>query len=260
VTSPVQNQAYSTGFLDCILSMPNAGSGSSIVFGGNLLRHSFLERFDIKTIGSATVLSNLFRNCHALQDIPLFDTSLVTTMLDLFANCLSLKNVPLLNTLNVSNMSFMLSECRSLQEVPLFNTGNLLNMSGMFNNCISLKSVPLFNTANVTNMNDTFFGCVSLESVPTLNTSGITISTGTNYNTIFGSCNSLNKIQLVFARQVSLTNCQLSQTALVEIFNNLVDRSSTASANINITGNWGASALTVGERAIATGKNWTITG
>ena len=29
-TTPVQNQAYSTGFLDCILSMPNANSGASI--------------------------------------------------------------------------------------------------------------------------------------------------------------------------------------------------------------------------------------
>jgi hypothetical protein len=65
---------------------------------------------------------------------------------------------------------------------------------------------------------------------------------------------------MAFNQTVVLTNCQLSRTALVEIFTNLVDRSATTSANINISGNWGATALTAGERAIATAKNWTITG
>ena len=65
---------------------------------------------------------------------------------------------------------------------------------------------------------------------------------------------------MVFARTVSFANCQLSRDALVEIFTNLVDRSSTTSANINITGNWGATALSTADRDIALNKNWTITG
>jgi hypothetical protein len=40
----------------------------------------------------------------------------------------------------------------------------------------------------------------------------------------------------------------------------LANRSATTSATITITNNWGASALTVGERLIATSKNWVIVG
>ena len=65
---------------------------------------------------------------------------------------------------------------------------------------------------------------------------------------------------MVLQMNVSFANCQLSKNAIVEIFNNLLDRTSLVSANINITGNWGASVLTPADRAIATSKNWTITG
>ena len=67
-------------------------------------------------------------------------------------------------------------------------------------------------------------------------------------------------ILMSFNRTVALQNCQLSKDALVEIFTNLVDRTATTSATIDITGNWGASALTSVDRAIATNKNYVITG
>ena len=41
VTTPVQNQVYSSGFLECILSMPNSSSGGNITFGGFTIRHSY---------------------------------------------------------------------------------------------------------------------------------------------------------------------------------------------------------------------------
>jgi hypothetical protein len=65
---------------------------------------------------------------------------------------------------------------------------------------------------------------------------------------------------MVFARTVGVGNCQLGVDALVEIFTNLVDRSATTSATITITSNWGAALLSAGQRAIATDKNWAITG
>jgi hypothetical protein len=105
-----------------------------------------------------------------------------------------------------------------------------------------------------------FSSCISLNSIPALSTASITTTSGTDFGNFAISSNSLNRCQMVFSRQVSFSNCQLSQTALVEIFNNLVDRSATTSANINITGNWGATALSTADRNIATNKNWTITG
>jgi hypothetical protein len=102
--------------------------------------------------------------------------------------------------------------------------------------------------------------CASLQSIPALSTASITTTTGQDFTSFAQGCTSCDRIEMIFARTVNISSCQLSQTALVEIFNNLVDRSATTSANINITGNWGASALTSPERDIALNKNWTITG
>ena len=329
VTTPVQNQAYSSGFLECILSMPNASSGNSITFGGGTtIRHAYCEKVEIKTIGNATSMQNVFYNCYSLQSVPLFNTIDVTSMTNMFYNCFSLKSVPLFNTINVTNMAYMFYNCVSLQSVPLFNTTNVTNMAYMFYNCVSLQSVPLFNTTNVTNMvymfqscsslqsvplfNTTnvtnmaymFQGCYSLQSVPLFNTINVTSMTNMFYNcfslqsvplfnttnvtnmaymfqncvslnfipafittavtsdfTIFANGSaSINRILISFNRTVALQNCHLSKDALVEIFTNLVNRTSTTSATIDITGNWGASALSAADRLIATNKNYVIIG
>ena len=228
VTTPAQNQVYSTGFLDCILSMPNA---TSITFGGVTIRHSYVERFDVKTIGNVTSMSYMFYACSSLQSVPLF------------------------NTQNVNNMANMFQNCSSLQSVPLFNTQNVNNMSYMFYNCYSLQSVPLFNTQNVNNMSYMFYNCVSLNFIPSFNTTLVT-----NFTTFANGCNSLDRCTTIFRNSVGLQNCQLSKDALVEVFTNLTNRTSTTSATIDITGNWGATALTSADRLIATNKNYTITG
>ena len=108
VTTPAQNQAYSSGFLECILSMPNASVGNSITFGGTTIRHTYCEKVDIKTIGNATSMVNMFNGCSSLQSVPLFNTSNVTSMANMFYNCTSLQLVPLFNTSNVTNMQNML--------------------------------------------------------------------------------------------------------------------------------------------------------
>ena len=280
VTTPVQNQAYSSGFLECILSMPNASSGLSITFGGITIRHAYCEKVDIKTIGNVTSMSGMFQNCTSLQSVPLFNTANVTNMVSMFGGCCSLQSVPLFNTINVvsmgsmlgscyslqyvplfntikvTNMSYMFYQCYSLQSVPLFNTINVTNMAYMFNSCYSLQSVPLFNTTNVTNMTYMFQNCVSLNFIPAFITTAVT----TDFTSFANNCNSLNRITMSFNRTVVLQSCQLSRDALVEIFTNLTNRTATTSATIDITGNWGASALSASDRLIATNKNWIITG
>ena len=278
-TSPAQNQVYATGFLDCILSMPNASSGNSITFGGMTIRHSYVERFDVKTIGNVTSMVSMFNNCHSLQSVPLFNTQNVTYMTSMFQNCSSLQSVPLFNTQNVVNMVSMFSNCSSLQSVPLFNTQNVTAMASMFVSCVSLQSVPLFNTQNVTTMANMFQGCASLQSVPLFNTQKVTNMSSmfqycaslnfipnfntalvTNFTTFANGCASLDRCTTIFRNSVGLQYCQLSKDALVKVFTNLIDRTSTTSATIDITGNWGATALTSADRLIATNKNWTIIG
>ena len=256
VTTPVQNQAYSSGFLECILSMPNASSGQSITFGGTTIRHTYCEKVDIKTIGNVTNMTNMFYNCFSLQSVPLFNTINVTNMVSMFYNCFSLQSVPLFNTVNVTNMVYMFYSCYSLQSVPLFNTINVTSMVSMFGGCYSLQSVPLFNTSNVTNMAYMFSGCQSLNFIPAFITTAVT----SDFIAFANGCNSLNRITMSFNRTVALQNCQLSRDALVGIFTNLTNRTATTSATIDITGNWGSSALTSADRLIATNKNYVITG
>ena len=277
VTTPAQNLAYATGFLDCILSMPNA---TSITFGGTtIIRHSYVERFDVKTIGSVTNMGSMFASCYALQSVPLFNAQKVTAMQQMFQNCYALQSVPLFNTQNVTSMGYMFASCYALQSVPLFNTQNVTDMTGMFNSCYTLQSVPLFNTQKVTNISYMFNSCVSLQSVPLFNTQNVTnisymfancgslnfipnfnTTLVTNFTTFANGCNSLDRCTTIFRNSVGLQNCQLSKDALVEIFTNLTDRTSTTSATIDITGNWGATALTAADRLIATNKNYKITG
>jgi surface protein len=113
----------------------------------------------------------------------------------------------------------------------------------------------LFDTSSVTTMLAMFSECSSLQEIPAFNTSSIPSTTNFAAN-----CRSMSKTDIICRISVVFTNNQLSQAGLVNIFNNLLDRTGLAAANINITGNYGASALTVPERAIATLKNWTITG
>ena len=153
-------------------------------------------------------------------------------------------------------MQNMFYNCSSLQSVPLFNTQNVTNMGNMFQNCYSLQSVPLFNTINVTNMTNMFQNCVSLNFIPAFITTAVT----TDFTTFANGSTSINRILMRFNRTVSLQNCQLSKDALVEILTNLINRTTTTSATIDITGNWGATALTSADRLIATNKNWTIVG
>jgi surface protein len=226
-----QNQAYSTGFLDVLLSMPSATSGQSILFQSTSVSNRYMERVHILNSGGITSALNMFQSCLALQSVPLFDTSSVTTMSTIFANCNSLQSVPLFNTSSVTTMVSMFSGCTLLQSVPLFDTSSVTNMGAMFLNCNSLQEIPTFVTTSVTTM--------------------------TNFA---NNCLSMSKTDMVCPVSVVFLNNQLSQAGLVNIFNNLLDRTLLAAANINITGNYGAAALTVPERAIATLKNWTITG
>ena len=129
-------------------------------------------------------------------------------------------------------------------------------LQNMFSSCVSLQSVPLFNTTNVTNMGSMFNSCVSLNFIPAFITTAVT----TDFTTFANGSASINRILMSFNRTVALQNCQLSRDALVEIFTNLTDRTATTSATIDITGNWGASALTSADRAIATNKNRVIIG
>ena len=147
---------------------------------------------------------------------------------------------------------------KKLRYFAWYGKNAVTNMSYMFNDCNSLTAIPQMDTSAVTNMNYTFSGCRSLTAVPQMDTSAVTNMVG-----MFGSCNSLTAITLNntvtgwAGYAISLSDCSLSHAAIVAFFNSLP--TITSAKAITLTGNPGVSELTAAEKAIATGKGWTLT-
>jgi surface protein len=222
---------------------------------------ALIQKIPLFNTVACTRMDFMFSSCRSLQEVPFFNTALVTNMQSMFNACSSLINVPLFNTALVTIMQSMFTSCDSLITVPLFNTASVTDISNIFNTCSRLQSIPAFNTVSVTSMSTFFSNCLSLQAIPALSTTAITTIAGSDFGANFAAnSNSLDRCQMVFARTVGFANCQLGVDALVEIFTNLVDRSATTSATITITNNWGAALLSAGQRAIATDKNWAISG
>ena len=182
----------------------------------------------------------------------------VTDMSFMFNNCSSLTAIPHLDTSAVTNMHSMFNNCRSLTAIPQMNTSAVTDMSYMFNNCNSLTAIPQMNTSAVTNMYSMFAYCNSLTAIPQMNTSAVT-----NMKSIFNYCYSLTAIAFNGSVtgwagvDVSLQDCSLSRAAIVAFFNSLP--TITSAKAITLTGNPGVSELADAEKAIATGKGWTLT-
>ena len=126
---------------------------------------------------------------------------------------------------------------RALRKLRYFSWrggNNVTSMGYMFGHCYSLTSIPQLDTSNVTNTANMFYACYLLSSI-LLNPS-VSGWAGSDF---------------------SLSNCSLGHTALVNLFNSLP--TITTKKALTLTGNPGVSELTDEEKAIATGKNWTLT-
>jgi surface protein len=226
------------------------------------------------------VMTSMLQACTNLQTVPLFDTSNVTSFASVFSGCSSLKEIPLFETANVTSFSGTFSGCNVLRSFPLFNTSNCTvftnmfqncnsladvapidtslgtNFSSMFNGCSSLKTIPLLNTSRGTVAISMFQGCSNLQEVPALNFSSV--SSNINSGTIFNSIYSIKRNQMTGLQySVDISNQQLDSTALNEIYTNLGTAAVSGSTTITVTGNWGTPN---DSPAIATAKNWAVTG
>ena len=94
--------------------------------------------------------------------------------------------------------------------------------------------------------------CFSLPAVPAFNLTSATTLTNMLENTPSLAAAPLANVKETF----SVASCSLSREALVELFNGLA---SVSGKTITITGNHGVADLTADDRAIATGKGWTVT-
>lgn len=170
----------------------------------------------------------------------------------MFMNCTKLKTVPQMNTHYVSNFSSMFYGCSSLETIPEFYTNQATNMAGMFYGCSSLKTVPLMNMQGVSNIEAMFAECTSLTIIPAFNLSNVT-----NMTMSFPHCTSLTEFH-AYGMKASFDlsySTLMSETALVEVLNNLATVTSTKTLTLGSTL---LNKLTADEKAIATNKGWTL--
>lgn len=202
------------------------------------VENSFYEiYFGIKTYDNTNYDSLLwdYNGAETELDLSILDTSNVTAMSYAFDSCSLITSLNLSNwdTSQVTTMSRMFAECESLTELDLssFNTPSVTDMGYMFYYCSSLTSLDFSNgdMSSVTNATSMFYHCTNLTNFKAPKNIGIALS---------------------FSNSTKLTH-----DSLMSIINNLATVSSSTTLTLGSTN---LSKLTDEEKAIATGKGWTL--
>jgi hypothetical protein len=260
------------------LYLPNCISmASAFYYCTSLQSVGYLSLPNCISMGSAFYL------CSSLQSVGDLSLPVCTSMATAFTYCTSLQSVGDLNLPKCTSMSSTFTNCFSLQSVGDLSLPVCTSMANAFNLCASLQYVGDLSLPKCTNMSNAFYFCASLQSVgfitlpidSAIDATGIAIRTASfpsfstismfSKITISGIANRLTILPaLIFsssspfsgtAPQIDVSYTTLSQSAIVDIFNQLP---ALSGKQIKITGCTGAAELTSGDRAIATGKGWTV--
>lgn len=216
-----------------------------------------LRYFSWEGENAVTDMSGMFSQCCSLVAILQLNAANVTNMSNMFEGCYALAAITELDTSHVTAMGYMFYGCSFLTAIPRLDTSHVTDMDNMFDMCTSLITIPELDTSNVTYMRSMFNCCYVLAAIPELDTSNMTAA-----DNMFDSCYSLSSLTLNPAvtgwagDKLPLSGCALDHKAIVNLFNSLP--TITAAKMIFLTGNPGVSELTEEEKAIATGKNWTL--
>ncbi len=249
-------------FVNCfsMIEFVNINTGNGTIYSQMFQNCSSLQKIPT-TINTTTTSNNvgfvsMFQNCYNLETAPNIDLSKGGDCSNLFNACLSISEFPSYNFSSVTTLASTFAGCNALKRLPVMTIGtSITSFATTFNNCFSLEEAPNWNLQNATNVTNMFNNCINLRKVPAYNLSTVNTASAS----MFFTCKSLIRSRVTGMRYThSYLNCKLSRTELVTIFNNL--GTAVGTQTITITGNYGASTLTAGERAIATGKGWTISG
>ncbi len=259
-----------------LATIPSTILWTSLVTGTTLFENcSALKSVPAWAFPALTTMTSMFIGCSGLYEVPLF-TSLtsVTSAVSVFFGCTGLRKCAALNLSSATAMNAFFSGCPNLIEVGLIVTSSNLNFSSFYSGCFALREPPALNTAAGTNFTSMHFDNLCLLELPAYSfaASGINITSMlvncrsvkiipawdlvnvTTATTAFTDMRSLTRSLVTNLGQThSYSNCQLSAASLDEIYTNLP----TATKTITVSNNYGTTGDTP---AIATAKNWTVTG
>lgn len=183
-----------------------AGNGS-----GKIIANPDSSRFMFTTDGSDS-----FSSCTAVNNLPLLDTSNVTTMNRMFRSCnASTMDISGLDTSKCEDMYQMFGVCTKLttRSFAHFDVSNVKDMGYMFYQCQKLKTID-FENWDVSNV-ETFDHFLSHSRVTKADTSKWDVSSCKNFNAMFND--------------TALTEIDLSKWnfASAEIFSQFFDGSTS---------------------------------
>ena len=165
-----------------------------------------------------------------------------------------------LNTAAGTNFSSFMYGCAAFNQPLNIDTAAGTNFSYFMYNCYSFNQPLNIDTAAGTNFSSFMYNCYSFNQPMSVDLIAATTAIGANF---FGASSySLKSLRLLNMGSIhtalTLTNAPLDVDALVNLFNDLCDRTGLAAGVITITNCYGKARLTPDQLAIATQKNWTV--
>ena len=250
-------QAYTTGWLDLAISVPNV-TGVNYTLGGTAVGHRLLERVNVVACGVLTNMANMYSNTPSLRSVSAFPSGIseVTTLASHYLNS-GLKNFPLFlgSAAKVQTTAQMCNGCFNADEFPAL-PGSIaaLTTANLMYAGTNAKRIPPFpsSTAGITNINGLVQSMPNLQELPAINMAGAS-STGNGSLTGGQAAPSLKRMRISGMRfSFSVANCQLSAAATNEIFEGLPTVATAQTITVSGNPNAGFTA------SIATAKNWVV--
>lgn len=168
-----------------------------------------------------------------------------------FQGKLQLVAIDFINSANYGGTSFAnkFLYCSALEYLPAGNTSAMTTFENAFGFCGRLRTIPAFNmTANKT-LSAFLEGATGIRSLPPLITTSLTTFAPTiDANLLY--CGGFINLAL----SATFNGGWLGHDSLVNIINNLA----TVSGKTLTLGSWHLSLLSTAEKAVATGKGWTL--
>jgi len=250
-------QAYTTGWLDFAISVPNV-TGANYTLGGTAVGHRLLERVNVVACGVLTNMANMYSNTPSLRSVSAFPSGIseVTTLASHYLSS-GLKNFPLFlgSAAKVQTTAQMCNGCFNADEFPAL-PGSIaaLTTANLMYAGTNAKRIPPFpsSTAGITNINGLVQSMPNLQELPAINMAGAS-STGNGSLTGGQPAPSLKRMRISGMRfSFSVANCQLSAAATNEIFEGLPTVATAQTITVSGNPNAGFTA------SIATAKNWVV--
>jgi hypothetical protein len=193
----------------------------------------------------------MFINCLNLTEIGLIDTRSGTNFATFAQTCPKLRTIANLDMSKATSVGNGFQGCTSLDNFPAITIGAAnCNLGSLFLNNSTLKKVGNIDVSKATTFSNFFTGGHSLRNLPPLN-----LNSGTTLTTMVSPVMASAPFTNVRA-SLNLANKNLGRLSIIEVFNGLA--SGVTSRTITVSANPGFSALTAGDRLIATAKGWTI--